>query len=186
MLPADRAQFVAILTGLAMMKPGGESKLTKESLDLWWAAMQHWDMAEFREAANHLVRSVEFMPSPFHFEQLRKAERPTAGEAWLLAKRSCCTARTPGGHDAAGTSGDPLVDRCVQMIGGYRAIAMANVETELPHIERRFCNYYDELGDVEETREAVPVLISREEARSLLGGIVKRVQQEKPTEGDAQ
>ena len=85
MLPADKVELVKILAGLSTIKPG--VKLTPEAYDVWWLAMQHWSIDEFRSAAAHLARSVEFMPSPFHFEQLRKANNPTSGEAFAMAVR---------------------------------------------------------------------------------------------------
>src|SRR5690349_13020064 len=71
MQPADRKKFIEVLTGLAAMKPGG--KLTPESIELFWNAMQDWALEDFVAAANHLARSHEFMPNPYHFEQLRRA-----------------------------------------------------------------------------------------------------------------
>ncbi len=145
----DRKKFLAALAGLAAVKPGKE--LTPEALEIWWSAMRGWTIEEFVSAASHLAGSVEFMPSPFHFEQLRKASKPTSGEAWASALKRCISWRT------GATAGD-VIDRAAAAIGGYRAIAMADVETALPHLERRFKEAFDSIDDAETVRSALPNL----------------------------
>lgn len=145
----DRQKFVKTLNGLAALKPGKE--LTSEAIDLWWTSMRGWSIEEFVSAASHLAGSVEFMPSPFHFEQLRKASKPTVGEAWSTALARCTSWRT-------GESWGDAIDRAVAAIGGYRAIAMADVETALPHVERRFKEAFDAIDDAECVRQALPHL----------------------------
>lgn len=150
MLPADRTEMVRTLVGLSTIKPG--SKLTPEGLDVWWMAMQHWALDEFKQAAAHLARTAEFMPSPFHFEQLRKAGRPTAGEAFAVA-----VSHAASGNWRTGGCGRPDVDRAVQAIGGYVQIAMSD-EDKLHFLERRFADHYEAMTDAEDTREAVPLI----------------------------
>jgi hypothetical protein len=149
MQATDRKKFVATLAGLAAVKPGKE--LTPEALEIWWSSMRGWTIEEFVTAASHLASSVEFMPSPFHFEELRKATKPTVGEAWTEALRRCPQWR-------AGKVWDDAIERAVMAIGGYRAIAMADLESALPHIERRFKEAYEEQDDVETVRQALPHL----------------------------
>jgi hypothetical protein len=163
MQPADRTEFLAILNGLAAIKPG--VKLTPEALTLWWSCMRGWSIADFRAAASHLATSMEFMPSPFHFEQLRKAARLPAGEAWDQARRACGTA-VQGGHVTQnGSCGDELIDRAVRALGGYGVIAMCESD-KLHFLERRFAEHYDAIQDADDTREAVPQI-----ARSATGRI---------------
>jgi hypothetical protein len=149
MQATDRKKFCSTLNGLAAVKPGKE--LTPEALEIWWTAMRQWSIEEFVSAASHLASSVEFMPSPFHFEQLRKASKPTTGEAWKTALERCKQWRK-------GERLDDAIDRAAATVGGYRAIAMADTETALPHIERRFKEAFQELDDVETVREALPHL----------------------------
>jgi hypothetical protein len=153
MLPGDRQQFAATLTGLAAIKPG--ARLTPEALELWWSAMQTWSIEDFRSAANHLARSCEFMPSPFHFEQLRKAGRRTAAEAWEKARKACGSCVQLGHYTDDGTCGDELIDRAVAGIGGYKVIAQCNTDS-LHFLERRFSEHYETLRDVTDTRETLP------------------------------
>src|ERR1700759_829480 len=84
MIDADKAEFIGVLVGLAAIKPGKD--LTREAYEIWWLAMRdNWTLEHFKSAASHLASSCEFMPSPYHFEQLRKAARQTAGEAFAQA-----------------------------------------------------------------------------------------------------
>jgi hypothetical protein len=161
MIEDEKTEFIKTLVGLAAIKPGG-NQLTKEAYEIWWAAMKDWALTDFKAAASHLASAVEFMPSPYHFRQLKRAAEKTSGEAWTIALKSCTCWRggeTPGGR----------IDRAVKAIGGYRAIAMADTETALPHIERRFKEAYEELSDVEETREALPQITLRELQNKVQG-----------------
>jgi len=152
-IAADKPAFSKILIGLAAIKPGG--KLTPEALEMWWLALENWTLAEFRSAASHLAKTVEFMPSPFHFEQLRKAGRLTAPEAWERARAACGSAIQCGQVTHNGSCGDELIDRAVRGIGGYGAIAMCDRD-KLPFLERRFAEHYEQLQDTEEVRQALP------------------------------
>jgi hypothetical protein len=144
---ADKIAFVSVLNGLAAVKPG--AKLTPEALDVWWSSFRDWTIEEFRSAAAMLAKSREFFPNPYHFEQLRKASQLTAGEAWAEV---LAIARNGGDEHE-----DDLVNRAVRAIGGYNAIAMS--KTDSTHfLERRFAEHYEQIRDVNETREAVPLL----------------------------
>jgi hypothetical protein len=141
MLPADRPEFMRTLNGLAAIKG---KELTTEALALWWSAMSRWTIEEFKSAASHLVSACQFMPTPYDFEQLRKAGEPTASEAWAQV-----------------LSGERLTGRALraaQLVGGQYAIRHANVEKDLPHLARRFREAFEELRDVEDVREALPQL----------------------------
>ena len=159
---SDKPDFLATLIGLAAIKPGG--KLPKEAYEIWWQSMQGWSLEEFKQACTHLARSVEFMPSPFHFEQLRKAGRPTAGESWAVAL--ACARR--GGR----TSGYDLIDRAVQAVGGYSAIGMSEVD-KTHFLEKRFCEHFETLQDAQDTRESVPQVAYQPSTRRQLSGPAK-------------
>jgi hypothetical protein len=147
--PSDKPDFTAQLMGLSAIKPG--AKLTKEAYEIWWQAMQGWSLDDFKAASAQLARSVEFMPSPYHFEQLRKAGRPTASESWakvLAAVRASAYGR-------GGVVVNDLVDRAVAGIGGYRAIGMS--EQDKTHfLEKRFNEAFENLQDAEDVREELP------------------------------
>jgi len=174
MQSSDRAEFLKVLNGLAAIKG---KQLAVEALDLWWMSMQSWSLADFKAAASHLVTSCQFMPTPYDFTQLRRAGEYTAGEAWAIALANCTCWRggeTPGGR----------IDRAVRAIGGYKTIAFADTETAIPHIERRFKEAYEELCDVEETREQLPQIamsdvqkrISRAKLDEALRGVLQKIE----------
>jgi len=150
MVERDKPIFVAVLNGLAAIKPG--AKLTPEALDVWWAAMRGWSLTEFREAAAHLAKTVEFMPNPFHFERVRKAGEHTAAEAWSLV-----LANVRRGEYRNGISVGERADRVVRAMGGYHVLGMSST-ADLHFREKRFAELWDQLADVEEARTAVPSL----------------------------
>lgn len=152
MRDADKPDFLRILNGLAAIKPG--AKLTPEGLDLWWMAMADWTLADFRDAASHIARTVEFFPNPFHFDQLKRtALEQTAGDAWALV---LAKVRTMSPRETA--SIDPRIDRVVRQMGGYGHLACMTQE-DLPHRARRFQELWADCGEHEEARAALPNLV---------------------------
>jgi len=145
MIDSVKADFVKQLVGLAAVKPG--KGLTPEGIEIWWNSMQHWAIEEFKHAAAHLARTIEFMPSPFHFEQLRKAGRPQAAEAWIVVLECA--------RKGLELPADPVLQAAVASLGGIRAVAMS--ETDKTHfLEKRFCDHFESIQDVRDTRESVP------------------------------
>lgn len=153
MHPTDRSEFVRVLNGLAAIKG---KDLTPEALSLWWSAMLRWSIEDFKAAASHLVSACQFMPSPYDFEQLRKAGEPTPGEAW---ERVLSGARLEPGS---------RTERAARIVGGQYAIRHANVEKDLPFIERRFKEAYEDLSDVDHVREALPQIACADEVKRLV------------------
>jgi hypothetical protein len=170
MTPNDEAEFGAVLMGLASIKPG--NKLTPQGVEIFWAAMQDWTLPDFKAAAAELSRRIEFMPSPFHFDQLRKAGRLTAGEAWERARRASGSAIQCGQVTHNGTCGDPVIDRAVRAIGGYGVIAMCET-SKLPFLERRFAEHLDSIQDADDTRKALPHIVDELDERPALALVRK-------------
>jgi hypothetical protein len=164
MTPNDRAEMARILVSLAEMKPGG--KITPEALELWFAAMSTWSIEEFRAAAQHLMLHEEYFPNPWHFQQLRKAQRMTPGEAWAIALQHV---RSGAYHAGPAV---PEVERAVQALGGWKIIAWSSVDA-LPFLEKRFASHYDQLADVAETRQELPQLAQDNPVRGLIEAIGK-------------
>lgn len=170
----DRKKFAEVIIGFAELKG---KQLSSPALELYWRSMQHWCLEDFLAAAEQLLRTSGFMPTPKDFEDLRKAGRPTAGEAWAWAVAACGTCHSPLGYTSGGSCGDPFIDRVVRAIGGYRAIAMCDSE-KLHFLERRFSEHFETMQDAEDIREAVPqIAFSGAQAiggprsvRNLLGG----------------
>src|SRR5688572_16410019 len=103
--------------------------------------MQHWPLDAFKAAAEQLVRTCEWFPTPKHFEDLLRAGKPTAAEAW---DRALEHARTSAYR--RGELGDETIDLVVRCLGGYYAIAMCESEN-LHYLERRFTEHFESLSD---------------------------------------
>lgn len=142
MTPADFDEFSAIVLGFAELR-GRE--LSSPAIKLFWNAMQDWTLTDFKQAANVLLASSKFMPTPYDFQQLRRAGEQTAHEAWSQV-----------------LNGEPPLDpgsrawRAAQSVGGQYYVRHANLERDVPHIERRFIEAYEQLAEVEPVREALP------------------------------
>ena len=160
---SDRQKFIEVVIGFAEMRG---KQLSAPALELYWKAMKDWPLDEFKVAADHLLKTSEFMPTPYNFEELRKAGRPTAGEAWAMVLEHA------KGEWRQGVIGEPLVDKAVQILGGYREIAMCDT-SKLGFLERRFCEHYDDLETVEDTRVAVPELTGDRDALRRLTAKLK-------------
>lgn len=169
MKPADRQKFVEVIMGFAELKG---KQLSAPAMELYWRSLQHWPLADFLAAAEHLIRTCEFMPMPKDFEDLRKAGKPTAGEAWATAVANCGSCHSALGYTSGGTCGDPFIDRVVRAIGGYRAIALCDSE-KLHFLERRFSEHFETMQDAEDTRDAVPEIAF--DGRLKLGNVLKRI-----------
>lgn len=143
---SDKHEFARILTGLTLIKPGKE--LTKDALELYFSALEDWTIEDFRAAANHLAKTCEFMPNPYHFNQLRKQQGPTKHEAWEIALHRC---KRPGEYP------NDRVTKAARMVGGYSIIGMTTYDQQ-PFLAKRFQEAYESIGEVEE----VPQLTKRE------------------------
>ena len=86
MAPDDKPEFVRVLNGLAAIK---RVDLTKEAYEMWWGSMSDWSIDDFRGAAGHLLKTCQFMPSPYDFEQLRVVHEKTGHEAWAGVLEHC-------------------------------------------------------------------------------------------------
>lgn len=156
MQASDKAEFVRVLTGLAAIK---RVDMTKEAYEMWWLSMREWDITEFREAASHLIKTCEWMPSPYDFDQLKRLERPSANEAWEMAITHS------NGHWRKNRScGDHNIDSVVSTMGGYQALAMCEID-KLGFLERRFLSTYNDFSDSHAARAALPYLSELSSAR---------------------
>jgi len=163
MTPQDRPEFIRILTGLSAIKPG--VKLTPEGLDVYWLALSDWPLDDFRNAAGHLAKAEEFMPNPYHFAQLRKAKAATAGEAWA---KVVAVIRRMNPHEAVSIGAQ--TDRVIAAMGGYRQLSQTSSD-EMHFRAKRFAELWEELGEVDEVRKALPNL----QPRVLSGPVPVRV-----------
>ena len=157
MTPEDRKPFLEVIVGFAELKG---KQLSAPAMELYWRTMQNWSLDDFRAAAEQLLRTCVFMPTPKDFEDLLRDGEPTAGEAWAA------------GYLGQGLA-TPRARRAAEIASSGRRLAMLDIEREVPHVQRRFLQIYDELTDVEETRAALPHLTDESTLRLRTGGLKK-------------
>ena len=148
MQQTDFQRFHAVMHGMSKVY---ERELDNLLLDAYWLALRDWSLEEFQAAAGQLMRTSKFMPRPADFNELRKAARPTVGEAWAKVLQ-----HLKGGY-RAGDGVDPLTDKAVRAMGGYRALAMMPAD-QLSWQEKRFAQHYGDMSEAVETRAALPQL----------------------------
>lgn len=162
MTEEDFDDFCSVVVGFAELK--GRS-LSAAAIELYWRSMQRWTLADFKIAAERLVLTSDFMPGPKEFEDLRKAGRATAGEAWAEVLAHVRAGRYGG----RGVVVSELVDRAVAAIGGYNAIGMSDSD-KTHFLEKRFNEAFEQLQDAEDVREAVPQIAYSGPASRRLSG----------------
>lgn len=160
MKPTDRKAFLEIVIGFAELKG---KYLSAPALELYWNAMQDWELADFQAAANRLLKTSEFMPTPKDFEDLRKAGRETAGE--VFASIGQWIVYSPHGHTLHPETPRSIAS-AIRAMGGPGAYMMC-AEDKLPFLERRFCEHYEQISAADDTREAVPQIAYGEAALQL-------------------
>lgn len=146
----DADKFRNLIRGMARMFSVDADVLL---LDTYWLALKSWPIEDFEAACAHLLQSAKFMPRPVDFNELRKASRPSAGEAFAKAM---AVARDCSPHRPA-TSGDPVIDAAARACGGYFAMGMQETD-KIGFLERRFTEHFDAIADREDVREALPQL----------------------------
>ena len=153
MSPTDGQRFRDLLRGMARALG---SDIDTVTLDVYWLALSDWTIAEFETAVAHLLRNSKFMPRPAEFTALKKAGKFTAAEAWDAVLEHCKGAY----RDGSGIDNGGPVDMAVRGIGGYRAVAMHDLDY-LPILQRQFADRFAELDDVMQIRDSVPQLVDQ-------------------------
>lgn len=156
MQEADSLQFRNLMRGMCKLYSQEPDALL---LDIYWLALKSWSIEDFEQAAAHLMSTAQFMPRPADFTALRKAGRPTSGEAWIKAMGNSRSAIVCGQVTRGTSCGDPLIDRAVHAIGGYGILAMCESD-KLCFLEKRFCEHFESMQESDDTREAVPQIAS--------------------------
>lgn len=169
MTPIDRQAFIEVVIGFAEIK--GRT-LSVPALELYWRCLQHWPLDAFRAAAEQLVLTCKFMPEPKDFEDLRKAGRPTAAEAWVAVMVAVRSSAYRGPRE--GYVVNALVDRAVAGIGGYDMIGMG--ESSKNHfLAKQFQEAFEGLQDAEDVREAIPQIAYSGDRQKLKGPASSKV-----------
>lgn len=155
----DFKTFKGIVIGLAELR--GKA-LSADAIELYFRAMAHWSLEDFKAAANYLARTSQFMPSPYEFDQLRKV---AAGRNPEIAWEQIL-----GNH---GSTTDPIGARALAALGGWSVIGFAE-QSRLPWLKKQFAETYESISDSSEKAEAVPQLASRGTQPLLLSDALKR------------
>jgi hypothetical protein len=166
MIDVDKVEFVKVVMGFAELRG---KNLSLPAVELFWAAMQDWELINFKAAAAHLLKTHDFtynLPGPKDFEDLRKAGRMTAGEAFAKALE---WARTGAYRHPAQTPEAMLIDRVVQAMGGWGALCGSDPE-KIHFTEKRFAEHYETIEDATDTRQALPQIAAPVRAR-IAGGM---------------
>lgn len=148
MQATDFQRFATLMRGMGRVF---SSDLDNSVLDVYWITLRDWSMKDFEGAVAHLMANAEFMPRPADFSKLRKASKPTTAEAWATVLKRCVNWRNP-------IENPDVIDQAVAGIGGYRTIAMADVEQSLPHLQHKFLAAYADLDGAVTVRESLPNL----------------------------
>lgn len=136
MQPSDFGRFKSMMAGMAKLY---DKEIEPVLLDAYWIALRDWSLSEFEGACAQLMRTQTFMPRPSEFTALRKKARElTAAEAWFTS----------------GSSKDPRANRAMSVATQGRYVGHVPLD-ELPWVQKRFLEVYDELQDVDETRVAL-------------------------------
>ncbi len=164
MKQSDFVRFREVLAGMSELY---QRELSNPLLDVYWMALKTWSLEDFQSAASHLMATATFMPRPSDFTSLKRSGEPTAGEAWaqVIEYVSNRSKVIPNGR----------IERAVKSVGGFYAIGHANIETSLPHIERRFKESYEELCDVEETRNQLPQIALHYKSNKVIDLCIKQM-----------
>jgi hypothetical protein len=169
MLAIEGDKFRNIISGMGRMYGAEPDGLV---LDAYWIALCDWEFQHFQAAAQRLMKTSKFMPRPSDFEDLRKAGRPTAAEAFAKA----ITWARSGIYTApAKTPEAILIDRVVASLGGWIAITSYDQE-KLHFLEKRFVENYEMIQDATDTREALPqITLHAPDLTPRLAADVKRL-----------
>jgi len=159
MSEVDKRAFAAALAELAMLK---RTELTSTAYAAWWSAMRsEWCIDDFRSACRQLAKECQFFPSPFEFEQLRKAAGQTGADAWTAVLANLRRGAYRNGNTVGGRT-----DRVIAVMGGYAALGFAS-SGELHFRERRIAELWAELDEAETARAALSGLAEAETRPSL-------------------
>jgi hypothetical protein len=153
MQSADFPRFRDLMAGMGRVFG---SSVDTVILDVYWLVMRDWTLPEFESAAAHLMATAQFMPKPADFTALRKkAGEVSCAEAWTQVCQLVSS-----GTDAQRQQLSPRILRVVHAMGGWRSLEMA--ETATRHFrENRFRDLWEELGDADEARTALPSVAAK-------------------------
>lgn len=158
----DYEQFDLILQGVAELYG---KRLTDFAIEIYWRALQHLDIAVFREAMQRHVTSPDngqFMPRPADIIRMTQgSSQDKALQAWHKVDRAV---RTVGVHRSV-VFDDALIHRAVAEMGGWIALG-SKTEDDWPFVAREFEQRYRAFASRQEHPDYPPVMIGISEANN--------------------
>ncbi|TDR82187.1 DUF6475 domain-containing protein [Paludibacterium purpuratum] len=158
----DFEQFDKILEGVTELYG---KRLAPFAIEIYWRALQHLDIAVFREAMQRHVTSPDngqFMPKPADIIRMTQgSSQDKALQAWHKVDKAV---RTVGVHRSVAFD-DPLIHRAIAEMGGW--IMLGNkTEDEWPFVAREFEQRYRAFASRQERPDYPPVLVGISEANN--------------------
>lgn len=132
MQDSDKAEFGKVLIGMAQIY--GRT-LTPEQTEIYWRAISSLELETFRSIAVRLLRESQFFPRPADFFRIASAE---VGNSWAESWHELLTNR--------GETRDPLGQRALRSLGGWRVVGYVNSE-RLPWLAEKFREHYETMSD---------------------------------------
>lgn len=162
----DRREFAELLAG-ALAFWG--KQLSAFTLEVWWRALQPYDLATIRRAFSvHAVDPEQgrFAPMPADIVRLIGG---THTDAALVAWSKVDRAVRHVGTWVDVVFDDPLIHRVITDMGGWTRFS-TSTETEWPHVAREFQNRYRGYAMKREVPDYPPVLTGHGNQVNALNG----------------
>jgi hypothetical protein len=138
MKPDDKREFLRVLASTYALY---EKKLTDGVVDLWWAALNGYDLAAVKDAlGRHCLNpdSGQFCPKPA--DVVKMAGGSTLDAAMIAWSKVTKAIASIGGYSTVAFD-DPLIHRVIADMGGW--IQLCGVlEKDLPYRGKEFENRY--------------------------------------------
>lgn len=138
MKPSDVSEFTRVLTSVSSLygKP-----MSKSLVELYWAALQRFELAEVKQALQAHVNHPDcgqYMPKPADVVRFLQGDsRSQALQAWSHVLR---TIREVGSYTSV-IFDDPLIHAVIRDMGGWVEFCQVS-EKERPFRERNFTERY--------------------------------------------
>lgn len=134
----DKVKFAELLAGVMAVH---SKNVTQMLLDIWWNAMQRYDLDQVREAFNQQTMdpdSGQFCPKP---ADIVKQLQGTHGDRAMLAWGKVFDAIGCVGPHRSVQFDDAAIHACIDDLGGWIQICKITMD-ELPFLQKRFCDTY--------------------------------------------
>ncbi|MGN6518551.1 MAG: DUF6475 domain-containing protein [Dokdonella sp.] len=142
MRPADRREFVALLTqALGFYR----QDCTEFTVDVWWQACLPFDIEQVRKALTaHALDPDRGQFAPKPADLVRQLAGTTTDRELLAWQRVQNAMRSVGAY-ASPDFRDPVLHQAIVDLGGWTTVCRTPVD-ELPFLQKRFCDLHRTLS----------------------------------------